>query len=89
MTRLSIRDAKNRLTELARQVEGGASFTVTRSGRPVFDMVPHQPRKGLRLEAIGEFKKKHGITTIVPFVADDFDSPLPEDILLQPLPPDA
>ncbi len=89
MSTVSIRDAKNRLTELARQVENGATITVTRNGRPVFDIIPHKPRKGLRLEAIGEFKKKHGITTIVRFVAGDFDSPLPEDFLLQPLPPGA
>lgn len=88
MTTVSIRDAKNRLTELARQVEKGETITVTRNGRPVFDLVPHQPRKGLRLEAIDEFMKKHGVTAIFPFIADDFDDPLPEDFLLQPLPPD-
>lgn len=89
MTTVSIRDAKNRLTELARQVEKGETIVVTRNGRPVFDLVPHQPRKGLRLEAIDEFMKKHGVKSIVPFIADDFDDPLPEDFLLQPLPPDA
>jgi prevent-host-death family protein len=89
MTTVSIRDAKNRLTELARQVEKGETIVVTRNGRPAFDLVPHKARKGLRLEAIDEFKKKHGITTIVPFIADDFDDPLPEDFLVTPLPPDA
>ena len=59
MATVSIREAKNRLTELARQVENGATITVTRSGRPVFDIVPHRPRKGLRLEVIGEFKNEH------------------------------
>jgi len=52
-------------------------------------LTPHRPRKGLRLEAIDEFKRKHGIETIVEFVADDFDDPLSEDFLLRPLPPDA
>jgi prevent-host-death family protein len=88
MTTVSIRDAKNRLTELARQVENGDTIVVTRNGRPVFDLVPHRPRTGLRLEAIDAFRKKHGITTIVPFIADDFDEPLPEDFLLRPLPRD-
>lgn len=32
MTTVSIRDAKNRLTELARQVEKGETITVTRNG---------------------------------------------------------
>jgi prevent-host-death family protein len=88
MTVVSIRDAKNRLTELARQVEKGETIVVTRNGRPVFDLVPHQPRKGLRLGAIEEFKQERGITTIAPFIADDFDNPLPEDFLLRPLPSD-
>ena len=86
MKTVSIRDAKNRLTELAREVERGETVVVTRNGRPAFDLVPHQARKGLRLEAIDEFRKKHRIKAIVPYIADDFDEPLPEDFLLRPLP---
>ncbi len=52
-------------------------------------MTPHRPKKGLRLEAIEEFKRKRGLDTLVTFIADDFDDPLPEDFLLRPLPPDA
>jgi prevent-host-death family protein len=40
---VSIRDAKNRLTELARTVENGETIVVTRNGRPVLDLVPHRP----------------------------------------------
>lgn len=86
MTTVSIKDAKNRLTELARRVEKGETVVVTRNGTPVFDLVPHERGGGLRLEAIEEFKKKHGVTEIISFVADDFDDPLPEDFLLRPLP---
>ena len=89
MKTVTIREAKNRLTELAREVERGETIVVTRNGSPVFDLAPHRPRKGLRLGAIDEFKRKHGIETIVEFIADDFDDPLPEDFLLRPLPPDA
>lgn len=85
---VSIRDAKSRLTELARKVEQGETVVVTRNGRPVFDLVPHRPRKGLRFEAIEKFKRKHRIKTIVPFIADDFDEPLPEDLLLRAQPRD-
>jgi antitoxin (DNA-binding transcriptional repressor) of toxin-antitoxin stability system len=74
MTTVSIKEAKNRLTAL------------TRNGKPVFDLVPHQARAGLRLEAIDEFKKKHGIDEIIGRMADDFDEPLPEDFLLKQLP---
>ena len=89
MKTVTIREAKNRLTELAREVERGETIVVTRNGSPVFELAPHRPRKGLRLEAIEEFKRKRGIETIVAFIADDFDDPLPEDFLLRPLPPDA
>ena len=88
MKTVSIRDAKNRLTELAREVERGATVVVTRNGRPVFDLVPHQAHKGLRLAAIDEFKRKHHIKAIVSYIADDFDEPLPEDFLFRPLPVD-
>ncbi|MGJ0621480.1 MAG: type II toxin-antitoxin system Phd/YefM family antitoxin [Methylocystis sp.] len=89
MTTVSIKDAKNRLTELARRVEKGETIVVTRNGRPAFDLVPHQRKTGLRLEAVDEFKKRHGLKSLVTFVAEDFDAPLPEDFLLRPLPDDA
>jgi prevent-host-death family protein len=88
MSIVSIREARNKLTELARRVEAGETIIVTRHGKPVFDLVPHKKRGGIRWEAIDEFKKKHGLTEIVSYIAEDFDDPLPEDFLLQPLPPD-
>jgi prevent-host-death family protein len=89
MKTVMIGEAKNRLNELAREVERGETIIVTRNGSPVFELAPHRPRKGLRLEAIEEFKRKHGVKTIVSYIADDFDEPLPEDFLLSPLPPDS
>jgi prevent-host-death family protein len=89
MKTVSIREAKNRLTALAREVERGETIVVTRNGSPVFELTPHRPRKGLRLEAIEDFKRKRGIETLVAFIADDFDDPLPQDFLLRPLPPGA
>jgi prevent-host-death family protein len=88
MKTVSIRDAKNRLTELARTVENGETIVVTRNGRPVLDLVPHKPHRGLRLEALTEFKKRNGIKRNVTSMPVDFDEPLAEDVLLQPLPPD-
>jgi prevent-host-death family protein len=78
---ISIRDAKNRLTELARRVEMGETIVVTRNGKPVLDLVPHRRARGLNLAAIEEFKHKYGLVEIIPYVADDFDAPLPEDFL--------
>jgi prevent-host-death family protein len=86
MATVSIKDAKNRLTELARRVEKGETVVVTRNGKPAFDMVPHKPQGGLNLMAIEEFKKKYGVDKLIGWVAEDFDEPLPEDFLLRPLP---
>lgn len=86
MKTVSIRDAKNRLTELAREVENGATVVVTRNGRPVFDIVPHNKRGGLDLAAGKAWLKSKGIKNPVPFIAEDFDDPLPEDFLLRRLP---
>jgi prevent-host-death family protein len=87
MKTVSMRDAKNRLTELARTVENGETIVVTRNGRPVLDLVPHKPLRGLRLEALAEFKKRNRIKRTVTSIPIDFDEPLPEDVLLRPLPP--
>lgn len=38
-----MKDARNRFTELARAVEDGQRVTVTVHGRPVVDVVPHDP----------------------------------------------
>ena len=83
MKTVSIRDAKNRLTELAREVEDGDTIVVTRNGRPVFDLVPHKKGGGLNFAAGAAYLRSKGIKKPVPFVAEDFDAPLPEDILLR------
>jgi prevent-host-death family protein len=84
MSSVSIRDAKNRLTELARRVEKGETIVVTRNGKPILDLVPHPQKKGLNFKALEEFKRENGIKRIVSYIADDFDDPLPEDFLLRP-----
>jgi prevent-host-death family protein len=40
MKTVSIRGARKRLAELAREVERGETIIVTRNGRPAFDLVP-------------------------------------------------
>ena len=86
MKTVSIRDAKNRLLQLARELERGETIVVTRNGRPVFELVPHKQRGGLDLAAGRAFLRSKGIKNPVPFIAEDFDAPLPEDFLLRPLP---
>jgi prevent-host-death family protein len=86
MRTVSIKEAKDRLTSLARRVEKGETIVITRNGKPIVDLVPHRRKGGLNLEAMEEYKRKHGIKSVFTFVADDFDEPLPEDFLLRPLP---
>ncbi len=86
MTTVSIKDAKNRLTALARRVERGETVVVTRNGKQVIDLVPHRPHRGIDLVAGQDYLRKRGIKQAFSFVADDFDEPLPEDFLLRPLP---
>ena len=86
MTVVSMKEAKNRLTALARLAEEGETVVVTRHGKPVFEMVPYRKKGGLNLEALAAFKREHGIDKFVEYISDDFDDPLPEDFLLRPLP---
>lgn len=39
-----MRDARNRFTEIARAVQEGTRVTVTVHGRPIVDIVPHDPQ---------------------------------------------
>ena len=86
MRTVSIREAKNRLTELARDVEEGETIVVTRNGRPIFDLVPHKKHGGLNRAAGTAYLRDKGINNPVPFIADDFDHPLEEEFLLRPEP---
>jgi prevent-host-death family protein len=85
MATISIKEAKDRLTELARRVEKGETVVVTRNGKPILDLVPHRKKGGVNLNAIAAFKRKHRVRAIVTSIADDFDAPLPEDFLLRQL----
>jgi antitoxin (DNA-binding transcriptional repressor) of toxin-antitoxin stability system len=85
MRTVPIKQAKERLTALARWVEKGETVVVTRNGKPIFEMVPPRRKSGLDFEALAAFKRKHGIGDVFTHVAEDFDAPLPEDFLLRPL----
>lgn len=89
MTTVSIREAKNRLTELARLVEAGERVTVTRHGKPAFDLVPHERKRGIDWEAGEAYLKSKGIERkpgeSLFKIASDFDDPLPEDFLITPI----
>ena len=89
-----IKDLEAQLADLAAKVEAGETVVVTQDGRPVFDLAPHKPagpgsaQGRANLEKGWAYWKSIGVEDPFPYIADDFDDPLPEDFLLRPLPPD-
>ncbi|KAA0253182.1 MAG: type II toxin-antitoxin system Phd/YefM family antitoxin [Acidobacteria bacterium] len=72
MTEVNVHDAKTRLSQLLVRVEAGEEIVIARAGKPVARLVPFDassPRRPLGLDA-GKIR-----------IADDFDAPLPEDVL--------
>jgi prevent-host-death family protein len=90
MKTVAIQEVQDRFEELAQDVEQGEIVTVTRDGKPVFDLVPRhdvlKKKGGINWEAMQASMRARGITNPVPYIAEDFDDPLPEDFLLRPLP---
>jgi antitoxin (DNA-binding transcriptional repressor) of toxin-antitoxin stability system len=82
---VSIKEAKDRLSELVRHMEGGERVVVTRHGAPVFEMVAPR-RGGIDFEALDRWKEQKGYPQhIVGPLPADFDDPLPEDFLITPI----
>jgi prevent-host-death family protein len=86
MKHVSIKQAKDTLPALVREVEGGARVVITRNGKPVAEVVPLQERRGLNWEALAAWKKQLGVDKIVTYISPDFDDSLPEDFLITPGP---
>jgi prevent-host-death family protein len=86
MATVSIREARNKFTELARRVEAGERVIVTRNGKPVLELGPPARRGGIDYEAGDRWLQKRGLPRPRIWMSDDFDDPLPEDFLLRPLP---
>ena len=86
MTRVSLKEAKDRFAELGRRAEGGETIVVTRHGKPAFELVPSKTKSGLDYEAGRRYLDPIGVKDPVPYIADDFDDPVPEDFLIRSLP---
>jgi prevent-host-death family protein len=95
MKTVSLQEATRDLEALADAVEQGEVVTVTRDGKPVLDLVPHaggeaakteSKKGGIDWEAMQTHLRSIGVENAVPYIAEDFDDPLPEDLLLRPLP---
>ena len=86
MKHVSIKEAKNRLPALVREVEKGEHVVITRNGEPVAEVIPHKKKGGINWEGLRRWKEEHGVDRIVEYIPDDFDDPLPEDFLITPQP---
>lgn len=73
MDPVNIHEAKTQLSKLIEIVEGGTEVVIARAGKPVAKLVPIQPpTKPIRKP--GALKGRIRIS-------DDFDAPLPQDII--------
>lgn len=50
------RELRNDNAEIMRRVEAGESFTVTRNGKPVAELIPHQADRAVRRRTVGEWQ---------------------------------
>lgn len=86
-----VKEAKAKLTELLRIAESGERIVLTRNGKPVADLVPHEATKEAdKMSILDRAQAWHtsNPSKAIGWVSDDFDDPLPEDFLLQPFPED-
>lgn len=73
MTQVSIDDIQRDVSTYLQRVEAGETLVILRAGRPIAEVKPMVPR----VETLRPFGLCAGEFT----VPDDFDAPLPEDIL--------
>ena len=70
---VNIHQAKTHFSQLLQRVEAGEEITIARAGKPVARLIAIEPeKKGVR--PLGFAKGEI-------WVADDFDAPLPDDLL--------
>ena len=72
METVNIHEAKTHLSRLVERAEHGEEIIIARSGRPVARLVPLEGQE--RPRVFGRMRGKIR-------VADDFDAPLPDEIL--------
>jgi prevent-host-death family protein len=72
MQTVNIHDAKTNFSKLVDAAAGGEEIIIAKAGKPTAKLVPIEPARPTR--AFGRLKGKLHI-------ADDFDAPLPDDVL--------
>lgn len=69
---MNVYDAKTHLSRLLRRVRAGEAIVIADAGKPIARLVPIEPAAGPR--TLGGDEK-----TV--WLAEDFDAPLPDDVL--------
>jgi prevent-host-death family protein len=69
---VNIHEAKTNFSKLLQRVAAGEEIIIAKAGVPVARLVPAGPKKE---------KRKLGIDEGKIYIADDFDAPLPDEIL--------
>jgi prevent-host-death family protein len=72
MAEVNVKEAKTHLSRLLRRVAGGEEIVISRAGKPVARLVPVAQQQRPR-----ELGRDRGRI----WIADDFDAPLPADVL--------
>ena len=73
MTEVNIHEAKTQLSKLLRRVSAGEEIVIARSGKPVAKLVPVD----------GAPKRVFGLDKGLFEVPEDFNDPLPDDLLVE------
>lgn len=73
MDPINVYEAKTRLSELLDRAAAGEEIVIARHGRPIARLVAYRPQAGKRRK-LGQLAGKLQ-------VPDDFDDPLPDDVL--------
>jgi prevent-host-death family protein len=69
---VGVHEAKTHFSRLLRRVAGGEEVVITRGGEPVARLVPARPARR---------RRTLGRDAATVRIADDFDAPLPADVL--------
>jgi len=72
MRQVNIHEAKTHLSRLVEEAAGGEDIIIAKAGRPVARLVALEPSRPPR---------QFGLLKDEIWIADDFDAPLPEEIL--------
>ena len=73
MSQVTVHEAKTHLSRLLRRVETGEEIVIARSGKPVARLVPEPDRP----------RRQFGLDRGLFEVPDDFDTPLPDEVLTE------